>query len=149
LFCRAEIKVIKFMIIFLISLFIAILLQSSITTLPLVLLIILFLAVINRTNDVFAVAFFAGLLLDIITMGRIGFSSLFFVIFVFLIFLYQRKFEIETLYFIIIFSFAGSFIYLFLTDVRFVLMQSLFSACLVTFSFIAYKKFNKKLLTYA
>lgn len=132
------------MAIFLVSLLAAIIMEGTITTLPLVLLIILFLAVINRTNDVFAIAFFAGLFLDILTMGRIGFSSLFFVGFVFIIFLYQRKFEIETLYFIVIFSFLGSFIYLFLTDVRFVLIQSIFSTILLTFSFIAYKKFNKK-----
>jgi rod shape-determining protein MreD len=136
------------MAIFLISLFAAIILEGTITTLPLVLLIILFLAVVNRTNDVFIIAFFSGLLLDMLTLGRIGFSSLYFTVFVFLIFLYQRKFEIETLHFVAIFSFVGSFIYLFLEGDRFVFFQSVFSTFLIVLSFLTYKRFNKKVRSY-
>lgn len=130
--------------IFLISLFIAIILESAITTLPLVLLIILFLAIMNRINDVFLIAFLAGLFLDILSLGRVGFSSLYFTIYVFLIFQYQRRFEIETLHFVTIFSFFGSLIYLLLTGAGLAIIQSIFATLLVVLSFIAFKKFNKK-----
>jgi len=134
--------------IFLVSLLVAIVLESTITTLPLVLLIILFLSVINKKKEVFVIAFFAGLLLDVLSFGRIGLSSLYFTIFVFLIFLYQRKFEIETLYFVAIFSFLGSFIYLFLEGVKYAFSQSLFATFLIVLSFLAFKKFNKKASKY-
>lgn len=135
--------------VFLISLFIAILLESTITTLPLVLLIILFLAIMNRKNEVFVVAFFAGLLLDVLSLGRVGFSSLYFTIFVFLIFLYQRRFEIETLNFVVIFSFLGSFFYLLLEGVRFAFFQSVFATGLIIISYLVFRKFNKKAAKYA
>ena len=136
------------MIIFLISLFFAILFESSITSIPLVFLIILFLAVIRRSNEVFIIAFFSGLILDILSFGRIGFSSLYFTVFVFLIFMYQRKFEIETINFLVIFSFFGSFGYLFLTGSGSILVQSLFATLLMAFSFITFRKFNKKIPKY-
>src|SRR4029078_5076110 len=135
--------------IFLIGLFIAILLESTVTTLPLVLLIILFLTIMNRKNEVFIVAFFAGLLLDVLSLGRVGFSSLYFTIFVFLILLYQRRFEIETINFVAIFSFLGSFFYLLIEGVRFALFQSVFATALVIISFLVFKKFNKKAPKYA
>ena len=137
------------MVIFLVSLFFAILLESSVTTLPLVLLIILFMSIVRRSNDVFLTAFFAGLILDILSFGRIGFSSLYFTVLVFLVYSYQRRFEIDTINFMIIFSFFGSFIYLFLVGAGNVLFQSLFSVFLVSVSFFIFRKFNKKVLKYA
>lgn len=135
--------------IFLIGLAIAILFESSVTTLPLVLLIVLFMAITSKKNEVFVLAFFAGLILDILSFGRVGFSSLYFTIFVFLIFLYQRKFEIETLNFVTIFSFFGSFFYLLMEGVRFAFFQSLTATALVIVSYMVFRKFNKKLPKYA
>ncbi len=131
------------------SLVITVLLEATVTTLPLVLLIILFLSVVNRSNEVFAIAFFAGLFLDLLTLGRFGFSSLYFTVFVFIIYTYQNKFEIETLHFITIFSFLGSLIYLFIQGVGFAILQSVFATIIAASSFIAYKKLNKKAPKYA
>jgi len=136
------------MVIFLISLFFAILFESSITSFPLVFLIILFLAVMRRSSEVFVIAFFSGLILDILSFGRIGFSSLYFTIFVFLIFMYQKKFEIETINFLVIFSFFGSLIYLFLNGAGSIFIQSVFSTFLMALSFIVFRRFNKKILKY-
>ena len=126
------------------SLFVAVLLESSITTIPLTLLVVFIAAVVIRKNEVFAYAFLAGLFLDLLTFRPIGISSLYFVTFVFVIFLYQRKFEIETLTFVSIFSFLGSWGYLFLEGTRFALAQSLFAAVVAAISFLAFKAFNKK-----
>ncbi len=137
------------MVIILISLFLAILLEADITTLPLVLLIILFASVVIKKNEMFALAFFSGLILDIMSFGRIGLSSLYFTLFVFIIFLYQKKFEIETLHFVAIFSFFGSLGYLWIEGVSYFFLQSLFATIIVISSFIAYKSFNKKAPKYA
>ena len=131
------------------ALFISILLESTLITLPLTFLIILFASVIIRKNEVFALAFFAGLFLDILTFKNIGGSCLFFITIVFIVFLYQKKFEIRTMHFVGIFSLLGSFGYLFLNGVNYLVLQTLVSALVVSASFSVFNKTNKKNLKYA
>ena len=132
-----------------VSLIFSILLESTLTTLPLTLIIILFSAVVIRKNEIFLLAFLAGLFLDFLTLETLGLSSLYFVSMVYVVFLYQKKFEIETLYFVITFSFLGVFGYLFIERASYVLLQSLAVTVLVFFSYISFKKFNKKIPKYA
>lgn len=127
----------------------SILLESTITTLPLSLLIILFASVKTRKSDIFLIAFVVGLLLDILAFKNIGWSSLYFTIFVYTIFLYQKKFEIMTLNFITFFGLIGSFGYLFMTGASNIILQALICAALSSFSFFVFRKTNKKILTYA
>jgi len=127
----------------------SILLESTLITLPLTFLIILFASVIIRKNEIFALAFFSGLFLDILAFKNVGWSSIFFVIFVFLVFLYQRKFEVETLHFVAITALIGSFIYLFIEGVSFVIVQALVATFIISASFFIFKKKNKKIFTYA
>ena len=135
--------------IILISLFFSVLLEATLTTLPLTLIVILFLAVTVRKNEVFLIAFLEGVLLDILSFGTIGVSSLYFVSLVFVVFLYQKKFEIETLTFFAIFSFVGSLGYLFIEGTGYVILQSLFITAVTFLSFVVFKKFNKKAPKYA
>lgn len=130
-------------------LLISVLLESTIITLPLTLLIILFSAVVLRDNDVFILAFFSGLFLDILTIGAIGLSSLFFVTFIMLIFLYQKKFEIESLSFVSIVALLGSFLYLFITSSNHLISGVLFSVIFISISFFVFKKTRKKVSVYA
>ena len=132
------------MVVVLFAIFIATLLEASITTLPLVLLIILFASVVMRKNEMFVVAFFAGLFLDLASFGSIGFSSLFFTLLVLIIFLYQKKFEIENLNFITIFSFIGSLLYLFFQSFGNVIFQSIVSTMIISLSFMYYRFANGK-----
>ncbi|MBP9716858.1 MAG: hypothetical protein KBD51_02840 [Candidatus Levybacteria bacterium] len=125
-------------------LLISIFLESTIITVPLTLLIIIFTAVIFKNNDVFYLAFLSGLLLDILTLGTIGLTSAFFVLFVMLIFLYQKKFEIESLSFITISSFSGSVIYLFLTSSSNLIPQAMLATFIMFMSFFIFKKTIKK-----
>lgn len=137
------------MILFIFSLILALLLESTVTTLPLVMVMILFLAIVKRSNEVFVIAFFAGLFLDLLTLGRLGISSLYFTIFIFIVYTYQNKFEIETLNFITIFSFFGSLIYLLIQGTGLIILQSIITTIIAAASFAAYKKFNKKAPKYA
>jgi cell shape-determining protein MreD len=119
------------------------LLESTIVSLPLVFLIILFAAVVLKNNDVFILAFFSGLFLDFLTLGTIGLSGLYFITVVMLIFLYQKKFEIESLNFVTITALMGSLGYLILTHSVSIFSEVLFSTFLVFLAFIFYKKTNK------
>lgn len=125
------------------SLIISMLLESTIVSLPLVFLIILFAAVVLKNNDVFILAFFSGLFLDFLTLGTIGLSGLYFITVVMLIFLYQKKFEIESLNFVTITALMGSLGYLILTHSVSIFSEVLFSTFLVFLAFIFYKKTNK------
>ncbi len=122
----------------------SIFLESTIITVPLTLLIIIFSAVTLKNNDVFILAFISGLLLDILTLGTIGLTSAFFVSFVMLIFLYQKKFEIESLSFVSMAAFIGSIVYLFLTNSNHLVPESLFATFLMFSSFFIFKKTIKK-----
>lgn len=93
-------------------LFFLIILESSVTTLPFVLLFLIFYTVFTRSESVFLAAFIAGLVLDILLLRPIGVTSIFFLTIVFLILLYEKKFEIGTIYFVMIATFASSLIYL-------------------------------------
>lgn len=137
------------MLIIFLSIFFAIMLQASVTTVPLVLPIILFLSVVFRNNDVFFIAFLSGLFLDLLTFGRFGISSLYFTVLVFIVYAYQKRFEIETLHFITIFSFLGSLIYLVLVGSGHIFFQSVLATIISVSSFVVYKRFNKKAPKYA
>jgi len=82
------------MFLFLLLIIISVFLEGTVTTLPLTLVCLLCLTIYKREGIVFLIAFLAGLLLDILRVNMVGESSLFFVVFVFLILLYQRKYEI-------------------------------------------------------
>lgn len=129
-------------------LLVAIFLESTIITIPLTLLIILFAAVILKNNDVFILAFFSGLLLDILRLGTIGLTSAYFVLFVMLIFLYQKKFEIESISFISISALLGSFIYLFFSNSNQIIPETLSGVFLIFISFYVFKKMIKSVPKY-
>jgi cell shape-determining protein MreD len=93
-------------------LIIALVLEASLTTIPFVFLVLLCLLVLLRENWLFAFAFGFGLVLDLVTFKTPGASSAFFVTFLFLVLIYQSKFEIATNTFIFFASLFGSFGYL-------------------------------------
>ena len=74
--------IIFFILIFLISL----VLESTLTTIPLVLVVLLLMAVFKKSNLVFGLAFLAGLVLDLLALRNLGYTSLFLIIFLGLVF---------------------------------------------------------------
>lgn len=126
-------------IIFLFSLF----LESSVTTLPLVFLTLLCLAVLISKEWIFVIAFIAGVLLDALSFRVLGQSSLYFILYIFLVFLYERKFEISTKYFIFIASFLGSFGFLIIFSYNNLVLQSLMSSIIGVLIFSILSRFHK------
>jgi rod shape-determining protein MreD len=91
---------------------IAVLLEGSITSLPLVLSMLLVLAVNLRKQDVFVAAFLAGFLLDVLLVRPVGVTSIFFLCMLLLVFLYEKKYEIKSLFFVVLFAGLSSALYL-------------------------------------
>jgi cell shape-determining protein MreD len=126
-------------IIFLFSLF----LESSVTTLPLVFLTLFCLAVLTRKEWIFVIAFIAGVFLDALSFRVLGQSSLYFILYIFLVFLYERKFEISTKYFVFIASFLGSLGFLIIFSYNNVVLQSLMSSIIGILIFSILSRFHK------
>src|SRR3989344_5539746 len=116
---------------FLLLLFCVVLIESLLTTIPLVLVLLLVLYMIRRNFFVYLIAFLAGVLLDLFSVRTVGFSSLFFISFIFLISLYERKFETMTFPFVIFFSFFGSLAFLVFFGFHSVFWQSV-TACVLS-----------------
>lgn len=89
----------------------ALLFESSVFSLPFVFITLLLFAVISQSRRVFLSALISGIILDAMMVRTIGASSLFFCTFLFLVFLYQRKFEITSVYFVLVATGMGAFVY--------------------------------------
>lgn len=87
-------------------------LEGTVTTLPLVFICLLCLTILMRSSFIFFLAFLSGILLDAFALRSIGETSIFLLLAVFLILLYQRKYEIHTYPFVLIASFVGSLLFL-------------------------------------
>ena len=132
----------KFLAIILLSL--ALILEASLTTIPFILLVLLCLIVLSKENWLFILAFAFGLLLDLLSFKTIGFSSAFLTAFLFLVLLYQSKFEITTGYFVLIASFLGSFAFLFLQGyTSSIILETVISSVIGLLLFKLLQKFYK------
>ena len=101
------------MIIFLLIFFIiSIFLEGTVTSLPLVFVCLVILTIATRNLFLFFLAFVSGIFLDAFALRPIGQSSIYLLLCVFLMLLYQRKYEINSYPFVLLASFVGSLLYL-------------------------------------
>jgi rod shape-determining protein MreD len=127
-------------------LLLSLVLEISITTIPFIFLVLLCLTVVLRENWLFLLAFIFGLLFDLLSFKTLGVSSAFLTAFMFLVLLYQSKFEITTGYFVLIASFIGSLLFLLLQEyTQFILIQALVSSIIALLLFKSTQKFSKPL----
>lgn len=131
----------KFLIFLLLAAFV---LEISFSTLPFVLLALLIMAIKSKNVYVFPVAFFSGILLDLVRFNTIGISSIFFVATVFLVLIYQRKFEINSAIFVFLASFFASLAFLFMKRYDFIFLQTIIASFLAVIIFEIFNKLNLK-----
>ena len=87
-------------------------LEATVFPLPLSLPLFIALVVHNKGEMMYPVAVVLGVYLDIMLLRPIGVTSVFFLGVTFLCFLYQRKYEVVTLPFVLLSSFFFSLCYL-------------------------------------
>lgn len=92
--------------------FIALLLEGTVTNLPLVFIALVIVTIAMRNLFLFLLAFISGIFLDAFALRPLGETSIFLLLCVFLMLLYQRKYEINSYPFVFLASFVGSLIYL-------------------------------------
>lgn len=117
--------------VFLILLILATFFESTGIRFPFVLLILFFAYLFLKSGWIFFAGVLCGIVLDIMTLQSIGGRSLFFLLFLFLITLYENKYEVKTVPFIIAATFLGSSVYSLILgfglDVRQAIMIGLFA----------------------
>lgn len=126
----------------LVLLLIALFLEISVTNIPLVLLILIPTCIVYRNYSIFIMAFIFGILLDILTFKTVGLSSLFFISVMFLILIYEKKFEIKTNYFVILASFLGSILFILIFGHRYLIETSIISVLIGLLIFQVLNKLN-------
>ncbi len=125
------------------SFLLSVFLESSVTTIPLVFLVLLAFFVLERKEWIFALAFLAGIFLDILSFRIVGSTSIFFLILLFLVFLYERKFETATNYFIFAASLAGSILFLAVFSYSgAIIIEGLVSSVIGVLIFMVFSKFE-------
>lgn len=85
----------------------SLILQGSLLSFPLCFVFLTNFAIKEKNLQVFPLAFFLGLILDAFYIKTLGTTSLFFLVFLFALFSYSRKFEIDHASFIFVSSFLG------------------------------------------
>lgn len=123
------------MIIFLVLFFLLTVFLSGITFIPLSVAFVSAVSVVFKKPVLFFIVFLLGFFLDLIYLRPLGQTGLFFVFFVLLIWLYEGKFETQTLIFVLISSFLGSLIYLKIFEGSFMFLTALINALLAIFVF--------------
>ncbi len=128
-------------------LFITVFFEGSFTTLPLVLDVLLVSFVLNRGSWVFLASFLSGIILDIISLRLIGTTSVIFISLLFILTLYEKKFEVKTVYFVFFSSFIGSLIFLIVFKYDYVLQQGVVSSIFAILLFKFFSKIEKRKLS--
>jgi cell shape-determining protein MreD len=124
--------------IYLLVLLVAVFIENTVTTLPIVFVLLLFFSLMKKRQLVFALAFITGIILDIFALRPIGVTSIYLLIFLFLAVQYERKFHITSISFIVAASFVGSFLYLVLFGYHAVIIQTIISVLLSALLYILY-----------
>jgi len=122
--------------------------EATITTLPLVLLFLLVFSLIQKKILILTISFFSGIFLDIFSLRPVGGASLYFAVFFFLVFIYERKYETATFPFVFVASFLGSLGFILFLRQNFLATafpEALLSACIALFavSILNLKNTNK------
>lgn len=90
----------------------ALMLEGSLTSLPLVLSALIIFRAIIKSDLIYLLAFVSGIFLDIFLVRHLGQTSIIFLVIFFLTSLYEKKFEVDSLLFVTIATCLTSFFYL-------------------------------------
>lgn len=102
----------------------AVIAESTITTIPLTLAVLTVYMILHKKTRYFYAAFAAGLVLDSLAVRVLGSTSAFFVIWLYLVILYDRKYEIRTGVFVFLSLFFGSIIFMYIFKYNYIFLNA-------------------------
>lgn len=115
---------------------IALIVETSVSSLPLVLLFLIIVTVWRKSAHMLLLAFFSGLILDVLLVRNIGTTSIFFLVMIAGMILYQKKYELRSPFFVIPFSMVASMLYVVLFPVPQAFLHVVFSTLLAGILFV-------------
>lgn len=121
-------------------------LEATITILPVLLCLLVVISIHEKSNKIFVLAFISGIVLDVMRVDPIGLRSMFYAVLLFLIFLYERKFETSNPVFVFFASIIGSIGYLLLFQYQ-VVLPAILGGVFATILFYIAKSFSKRPIT--
>lgn len=124
--------------------FVAILLETSIIQLPFVLLLILVTTIMYKSEWVFIAGIFLGLLIDGLSFRHLGYTSIFYTVFLLFIFMYEQKFELRTIAFAALMSFIGGFFYFLIFGYQILIIQVILTTLAGVLLFFIFDHLFKK-----
>lgn len=123
-------------------------LEGTVTTLPLVSIYLLTLFALKKREGIFLAAFLSGIALDLMLVNTLGMRSLFFILSLFVLKTYEKKFETQTLPFVFLVTFLGSIIYFTIFHSALAFTQTAVSLAIAGVIFFVLRKstifFNKR-----
>lgn len=118
----------------------ALVFEGTLSLIPLTFVILLTLFILKRDINYFYIAFITGIILDILSVRPVGLTSAFMITALLAVSIYERKFEIKSLFFIAIASFFGSLGLLFLTAFsNIIILQAVVACCIALIVFKLYE----------
>lgn len=129
--------------IFFITLIAVSFLQATTTTTPFIIMLFVLFYVFSNSFLVLLAVFLSGLIFDTLLLHPLGSTSMLFLGFILLLFLYERKFETRTFQFVFFATFLGSVTFLLLFGYNYVLEQAAITGLITVILFIMFEKFIK------
>lgn len=117
-------------------LFILFVSEVTILQIPFSVIILLLFFVTTKSQRVFFYSFILGIILDVLLMRNVGVSSLFLVSFLFFISLYDKKYEINTGFFVLVAGFIGSLLFSYTFGYSSPILQATLGTIAAVFGFI-------------
>jgi cell shape-determining protein MreD len=115
---------------------IALIVESSVSSLPLVALFLIIITVWCKSTHILFLAFLSGIILDILLVRNIGVTSMFFLVMIAGMVLYQKKYELRSPFFVIPFSMIASMLYVVIFPVPQPILHVIFSTILAAILFV-------------
>lgn len=121
----------------------AVIIETTLIQLPLVMLLLLIATIIYRSEWVFIISTVLGVLVDSLLFRQIGQTSLFYLFFVLGIFWYEQKFELRTVPFVSLMSCIGGLCYFLLFGSQMLILQTIVTGIIGVLIFLAFTVFEK------
>src|SRR5579872_752150 len=116
-------------------------LEAGVFAFPLNLILLLCYVLVSKNENTLFIALLSGLIIDSLTLRAIGSTPFFLIVFLSIVLLYQRKFEITNTTFAAVLAFVGTLIYTISFGYQFVVLQSVLSVGITVVIFKLFTKF--------
>lgn len=123
----------------------SLLLQATLTSFPLIVVVLLLWFVFSPSAFILVTVFVAGIVFDMLTVTPIGQTSVVLLVLLFGVYLYQRKFEADTIPFVFLTTTGASFLFVLLVGFGNAFLQAILAGAVATGFFLLKLFFSQQM----